>query len=108
MYDEYLMGRGGSSKYYVDARGILLENLYGYYEAPSQGMDIYLTIDIELQILLEKTLENANARYQPDQMLGLMMNPKTGEILAMASYPSFDPGDYQKYPQEIYNRNLLI
>lgn len=108
MYDEYLMGRGGSSKYYVDARGILLENLYGYYEAPSQGMDIYLTIDIELQILLEKTLENANARYQPDQMLGLMMNPKTGEILAMASYPSFDPGDYQKYPQEIYNRNLPI
>ena len=108
MYEEYLKGASGSSKYYVDARGILLENLYGYYEAPSQGMDIYLTIDIELQILLEKALENANAVYQPDQMMGMMMDPRTGEILAMASYPSFDPGDYQKYPQEVYNRNLPI
>lgn len=108
MYDEYLKGAGGSSKYFVDARGILLENLYGYYEAPSQGMDLYLTIDIELQILLEKALENAHAIYQPDQMLGMMMDPRTGEILAMASYPSFDPGNYQQYPQEIYNRNLPI
>ena len=45
-------------------------------------MDIYLTIDIDLQILLERVLENTNARYQPDQILGLMMNPNNGEILA--------------------------
>lgn len=108
MYDEYLMGESGSSKYYVDAKGQLLYGRYGYYDPPTQGMNIYLTIDIELQMVLEKALENANALYKPDQMLGIIMNPKTGEILAMASYPSFDPGNYQAYPQEIYNRNLPI
>jgi stage V sporulation protein D (sporulation-specific penicillin-binding protein) len=108
MYEDYLMGEGGSSKYYVDARGILLDGKYGYYDAPTQGMDVYLTIDIELQILLEKALENANALYEPDQMLGVIMNPKNGEVLAMASSPSFSPANYQDYPQEIYNRNLPI
>ncbi|MDF2698910.1 MAG: stage sporulation protein [Haloplasmataceae bacterium] len=108
IYDDYLMGAGGSSKYYTDAKGHALEQLYGYYDAPTKGMDIYLTIDIDIQILLERVLENANARYQPDQMLGLIMNPKNGEVLAMASYPSFNPENYKEYDQEIYNRNLPI
>lgn len=108
IYDDYLMGSHGHSSYFTDAKGGALSQLYGIYEAPTKGMDIYLTIDIDLQILLERVLENTNARYQPDQMLGLMMNPKTGEILAMASYPSYDPENYQAYDQEIYNRNLPI
>ncbi len=108
IYDEYLMGSSGSSKYFTDAKGGAIHQMYGIYEAPTKGMDVYLTIDIDLQILLERVLENTNTRYQPDQILGLMMNPKTGEILAMASYPSYNPAMYQNYDQEIYNRNLPI
>lgn len=108
IYDDILMGESGSSSYFTDAKGFALEHLYGNYNAPTKGMDIYLTIDIDLQILLERVLENTQAKYSPDQMLGLMMNPKTGEIYAMASYPSFNPEEYQKYDQEIYNRNLPI
>lgn len=108
IYDEYLMGVGGNSKFYTDAKGQSINQLYGYYEAPSKGMDVYLTIDIDLQILLERVLENANAKYQPDQMLGLIMNPQNGEVLAMASYPSYNPENYKDYDQEIYNRNLPI
>ncbi len=95
MYNDYLMGAGGSSEYYTDAKGQSLDQLFGLYKAPSKGMDIYLTIDIDLQILLERILENTNAQYNPDQILGLMMNPKTGEVLAMASYPSYDPANYK-------------
>ncbi|QVK17064.1 stage V sporulation protein D [Mycoplasmatota bacterium] len=108
IYDDYLMGNSGSSKYYTDAKGQSLKQLYGLYEAPSKGMDIYLTIDMDIQILLERVLENTNARYQPDQILGLAMNPNNGEIYAMASYPSYNPTNYQNYDQEIYNRNLPI
>ncbi len=108
IYDDYLMGNSGSSKYFTDAKGNALSQLYGLYEAPTKGMDIYLTIDMDIQILLERVLENTNARYNPDQILGLAMNPKNGEILAMASYPSYNPTEYQKYDQEIYNRNLPI
>jgi len=108
IYDDYLMGDSGNSKYFTDAKGYSLSQLYGLYEAPTKGMDIYLTIDMDIQILLERVLENANARYHPDQMLGLVMNPKNGEVLAMASYPSFNPEEYQNYDQEVYNRNLPI
>ncbi|ERJ12850.1 stage V sporulation protein D [Haloplasma contractile] len=108
IYDDYLMGEGGNSKYYTDAKGHLLDGMYGFYEAPTKGMDIYLTIDIDVQILLERVIENAIARYNPDGMLGLVMDPRTSEVIAMASYPTFDPSSYQEYDQEIYNRNLPI
>ncbi|MFR7881043.1 MAG: hypothetical protein ACLU5J_05910 [Christensenellales bacterium] len=47
-------------------------------------------------------------KYTPNDMVGLVMNPKTSEILAMASRPTFNLESYQDYPQEIYNRNYLF
>ncbi len=67
-----------------------------------------LTIDLHLQEILEREFDNAVAKYSPDQMIGLIMNPKTGEILAMSSRPTYEPENYQEYDQEIYNRNLPI
>ncbi len=108
IYDDYLMGNTGYSKYFTDAKGNSLGNMYGIYEPPTKGFDIHLTIDLDLQILLERVLSNAMTRYTPNEALGLIMNPKTGEVLAMASYPTYSPANYQDYEQEIYNRNLPI
>jgi stage V sporulation protein D (sporulation-specific penicillin-binding protein) len=46
--------------------------------------------------------------YQPDDVLAIAMNPKTGEILGMGSRPTFQPDRYRDYPEEVYNRNLPI
>jgi len=106
-YDEYLTGSSGAIKYFGDAKGNRL-NLSEVYEQPQDGMNMYLTIDYNIQVALERELDNAISKYNPDQALGLVMNPKTGEILAISSRPNFDPSDYQNYTTEIINRNLPI
>jgi len=107
MYDEYLTGSYGAIKYFSDAKGNRL-SLTEAYEQPQDGMNIYLTIDYNIQVALERELDNAISKYNPDQALGLVMNPNTGEILAIASRPTFDPSEYNNYTTEIINRNLPI
>ncbi len=107
MYNDYLTGSYGSINYFSDAKGNRLE-LAEVYEQPQDGMDIYLTIDYEIQNALERELNNAVSKYDPDQVLGIVMDPDTGEILAMASNPTFSPSEYQNYTTEVINRNLPI
>ena len=107
MYDEYLTGSYGAIKYFSDAKGGKL-NLSEIYEQPQDGMDIYLTIDYNIQTALERELDNAIIKYNPDQALGIAMNPKTGEIYAISSRPNFDPSQYKNYTVEVINRNLPI
>lgn len=108
IYNDYLKGQDGAIKIFTDAHGNLIEDLTGYYKNATSGMDIYLTIDLDLQITLERILDNAVAKYNADEIIALMISPKTGEILAMASRPTFNPGSYQDYDQSLYNQNLTI
>lgn len=106
-YDEYLTGADGAIKYFSDGKGNKLE-LTEVYEAPTSGITIQLTIDIHLQLAIENELDNAISKYNPEQGLIVVMDPDTGEILAMASRPNFDSNHYQDYGTEIINRNLPI
>ncbi|MFA5948214.1 MAG: penicillin-binding protein 2 [Candidatus Gracilibacteria bacterium] len=58
------------------------------------GDDIVLTIDRSIQLKAEKILKEAVEKYRSDNGQMIIMNPKTGEILAMANYPNFDPNTY--------------
>lgn len=106
-YDKYLTGSYGSIKYTSDAKGNKLE-LNETYEKPQDGMNMTLTINYKLQQSLERELDNAVSKYNPDGALGIAMNPKTGEILAIASRPTFSPSKYQNYRIEDINRNLPV
>ena len=106
-YDEYLTGADGAIKYFSDGKGNKLE-LTEVYEAPTSGITLQLTIDIHLQLAIENELDNAVTKYNPEQALIVAMDPDTGEILAMASRPTFDSNRYQDYTTEIINRNLPI
>ena len=107
MYDNYLTGEYGAIKYLSDAKGNKLE-LTEIYEEPQDGINITLTINYELQAVLERELDNAVLRYNPDQALGIAIDPNTGEILAISSRPNFSPSNYQNYTTEEINRNLPI
>lgn len=106
-YDEYLTGADGAIKYFSDGKGNKLE-LTEVYEAPTSGITLQLTIDIDLQLAIENELDNAVSKYNPEQAMILAMDPDTGEILAMASRPTFDSNNYGNYATEIINRNLPI
>ena len=108
IYNDYLKGANGSLNIYTDAKGQLVPDMVSYYNESSQGYDIHLTIDIEIQLIVENVIKEAVKQYSPEEMMILVEEPNTGEILAMASYPSFDLVEWRNYSQEIYNRNLNI
>lgn len=107
IYNEYLTGSYGAIKYYSDAKGATL-NLSEEYEQPQDGMNMTLTINYELQEALERELDNTVKMYQPDAAWGIVMDPNNGEILSIASRPTFSPSHYQEYSLEEINRNLPI
>ena len=106
-YDKYLTGKSGSIKYFSDGKGHRLNELEKYVPAVN-GMDITLTIDIDIQLALENELSQVDTKYSPEESLAIVMDPNTGEILAMASRPTFDSNNYKNYDLETINRNLPI
>ena len=106
-YDKYLTGKSGAIKYFSDAKGNKL-NLSDIYVEPQDGMNISLTIDINIQKSLERELDNIVDMFSPDMALAVVMDPNNGEILGMASRPDYDPNNYQEYSQEVLSRNLPI
>ena len=106
-YDKYLTGEAGAIKYFSDAKGNKL-TLSDIYVKPQDGMDLQLTIDINIQKSIERELDNVVNMMNPDMALAVVMNPKTGEVLGMSSRPTFDPNNYKNYSSEILSRNLPI
>lgn len=106
-YDESLTGAYGSIQYYSDAKGNNLSLKENYVE-PTNGMNIELTVNYDIQSSVERELDNAMEKYNADGAWAIAMDPNSGEILAMASRPGFDPNNYQDYTEEEINRNLAI
>lgn len=106
-YDKVLSGTSGAIKYFSDAKGNQL-NLSDIYVEPVNGMNIQLTIDINIQKAVERELDNIVDMFSPDMALAIVMNPKTGEVLAMGNRPSYDPNSYQDYSLESLSQNLPI
>ena len=107
LYDKYLMGKSGTIKYFSDAHGNRLK-MTEVYKRPSSGMNITLTIDINIQKSLEREMDNISDMFDADMALAIVVNPKTGEILGMASTPDFDPNNYKNYDTSVLSRNLPI
>ncbi len=88
LFESRLHGKNGSTLYEVDYRGSILRTLYE--NAPQDGEDIVLSLDSQLQDATEEILDHRlEGRASPHASV-VVMNPHTGEVLALVSYPSFD------------------
>jgi len=107
-YDEELSGNNGVLSFFSDAKGRRLNNMSNRYKEPVDGNHLLLTIDAEIQAIVERELDIAEAKFNPDSSLAIVMDPSNGEILAMSSRPTFHPLQYQSVSPEVYNRNLPV
>lgn len=107
-YDDYLKGKNGSLNYKMDAKGGLMNGFISRIESPVSGLSLQLTVDLKIQEIVERELTNAYAKYKPDSIMALAMNPNNGDILAISNRPTYNPNEYQNATQEVYNRNLPI
>lgn len=106
-YDKELTGTNGAIKYFSDGKGSRLK-LNEVYDEPISGLDVALTIDIDIQLAIENELDNVVSKYNPDGALIIAMDPNNGEILGMASRPTFNSNEYKLATEEVINRNLPI
>ncbi len=89
--NDVLTGENGSFNYESDIWGYLLPNGKENVIPAKDGKDIYLTIDKKIQTFLEDSMNKVDEEYQPEKIIAVVADPKTGEILAMSQRPSFHP-----------------
>ena len=107
-YDELLKSSDAAIRLFTDAKGNALEHVDDEWKDGKDGATIQLTIDLKLQKIVERELSQAMLEYDADQALAIAMNPNSGEILALASFPTYDPTKFSEVEPSIYNRNLPV
>jgi stage V sporulation protein D (sporulation-specific penicillin-binding protein) len=106
-YDKYLRGTPGRIEIEKDATGRSLPNSSEEYVPPRNGYNIYLTIDEVIQYIVERELDRALKEFNISGGTVIVMEPKTGSILALANRPDYNPNYFADYPQKNW-RNRAI
>ena len=91
-----------------DGKGKIITDNFTAIESPEDGSNINLTIKSKYQFILEKEIASAVKKSKALRGYGVIINPNTGEIYAMGSYPFFNPNKYSKYKDLITKRNLPV
>ncbi len=106
-WDSLLRGTTGYMIVRRDALGYLKPSASLPLTPPKDGNNIQLTIDIDIQKIVEYELRQGVEKYEAESGIVMAMDPQTGEILAMTSYPGFNPNTYAKNPEGIMkNRGI--
>ncbi|MBP7461538.1 MAG: PASTA domain-containing protein [Candidatus Delongbacteria bacterium] len=101
-FDSLLAGEKGYIWAVRDAKGNLYELPNRIIKAPVNGQDIYTTLDLQIQQILEDELIESVRINKAELAIGIIMDVKTNEVLAMANVPLFDPN---RFPREVVNEN---
>jgi len=98
--DRYLQGQGGWREIVKDNKGREIFIFRNLDVLPRDGYDVILTIDSVIQHIVESALDRAMEKHNPKAAIAIVMRPSTGEILALANRPTFDPNQYGKASAE--------
>lgn len=89
--DEQLKGKDGYTSYQVDINGYKISGTKEIRDEAVDGLDVYLTIDNNIQYIVEQALNNVSDKYNFDWIVAVVADAKTGEILATSQKPSYNP-----------------
>lgn len=101
-YDEILSGKVGRREGQKGEWGQLLPIGLGEFIPPQDGCDLILTVDRDVQFVVEQELGRGVEEHKAEGGTVIVMEPKTGAILAMASYPAYDPNDFAFASPELF------
>ena len=98
--DDELAGRDGQMSYEAGAGGRLIPSGDTETDDPVSGVDVQLTINSDIQFIAERAIRAKVNESAAESGTVVVMDPRTGEVLALATYPSFDPSDPTAAPDE--------
>lgn len=107
-FEDDLNGNRGFVNGVKSSGGVLLNFGKRLFAAPSEGKDIELTLELGAQQQLEGALDTVWKKFSPEIAGGIVINPHTGKILAMASRDAFDPNRYAETENISYFVNPLV
>lgn len=106
--EEYLHGQDGYRYIEHDPSGREIVLYRGQERAPRNGYQVHLTIDLNLQNIVENEIDAAMREFRPKKATIILMRPRTGEVLAMANRPNFDLNERSEAkPEEMKNRAII-
>lgn len=106
-YDAQLSGHDGFRWIEHDRKGREIVVYRGQEQPAEDGADLRLSVDMGLQAIVEKEVEEAYKQYHPESASAILADPNTGEILAMACRPNFDPNHFgEAKPEQMRNRGI--
>jgi len=106
--EEYLHGQDGYRYIEHNRAGQEMVLYRGQERAPRNGYQVHLTIDLNLQNIVENEIDAAMREYTPQKATIILMRPRTGEILAMANRPHFDLNERSEAkPEQMKNRAII-
>ncbi|WP_297568014.1 penicillin-binding protein [uncultured Faecalibaculum sp.] len=101
--NDYLSGTNGRVKYQQTVDGTVLPGTTQVYEEAVEGNNVYLTIDSNLQSIVETQLQRTMEDNSAQSAWALVMEPETGKILAWGSYPTYNQNTHQEIPSFLDN-----
>ena len=104
VYDEYLKGYDGEILYEADLVGKDLDGKTSRYISATDGLNVKLTVDYEIQSICDSVMANAYKTYTPKSASVILMNPQNGQILALSQYPSYDLNDLPRDDVDLLNK----
>ncbi|MFZ5647046.1 MAG: penicillin-binding transpeptidase domain-containing protein [Bacillota bacterium] len=107
-YDSELSGVPGRLLAEKDASGRDLPQTKSKFTPPVPGKNLVLTIDRTIQYYVERELDRLEEKHKPSRSAIIVMDPATGEILAMGARPTYDPSRYTEYPQTAWDFNPAL
>lgn len=107
-YNKFLTSTESTLRMFTDAKGDSLPHVNDGWGEGTDGATVDLTIDLNVQQIVERALSQAMEKYEAEQAMAIAMNPKTGAILSIASFPTFHPLEYDKVSPSVYNQNLPV
>ena len=106
-YDVAMTGKRGYLSREEDASGIPIPLSVVKELKAVSGISLLTNIDKGVQLILDRKLSEGIEKYQATRGMGVIMNPRTGSIIAMSAFPSYDPERYWEYGDSLFNNPII-
>ncbi|MBS0204322.1 MAG: penicillin-binding protein 2 [Planctomycetes bacterium] len=105
--DHLLSGEKGRRKLARDSRGRVIEILDDIEQPPRPGQTVQLSLDLVVQLFAERELDAVMAEWKPESCSAIVLDPKSGDILGMATRPTFDPNQPDKASSDAWKNRAI-
>ncbi len=108
LYDEKVAGKPGLRTVLRDASGAMVVAPGLSFAEAEPGQDLHLTLDAAIQHIVERELQRAVEERGASRGMAVFIDPRTGGVLAMASYPSFDPNEFGRFSSARWRNRTIM